>query len=74
MSEIGPKLLTADVAKLLRRDVRTVHRMVNAGRLKAVRVPGYKGPLLYDPDDVERLRVELLGEGDAPQPVQARAS
>jgi hypothetical protein len=74
MSEIGPKLLTADVAKLLRRDVRTVHRMVNAGRLKAERVPGYKGPLLYDPDDVERLRVELLGEDGQPATSSAGAA
>ncbi len=55
----GDPLRTADVAKVLRRDVRTVHRMVAAGRLQATRVPGYKGPLLFDRREVERVRADL---------------
>ena len=68
------RLTTAQVAGVLRRDVRTVHRMVHAGRLRAERVPGYKGPLLYDPDDVERLRVELASETEVDDSASASAA
>lgn len=57
-----PELTTSQVAQLLQRDVRTVHRMVATGRLKAKRVPGYKGPLLIEPAEAERVRRLLAGE------------
>lgn len=52
-------LTTREVAKALGVHVRTVHRMAEDGRLSpTVRVPGYKGPLLFDPADVEALKGE----------------
>lgn len=66
-------LTTAQVARLLRRSIRTVHRMVDADRLHAERVPGYKGPFLFDPDEVERVRRELNG-GSSPPLSEAQAS
>lgn len=47
---------TAQVAEILRVDVRTVHRMAEDGRLPiAVKVPGRTGALLFDRSMVERL-------------------
>ena len=65
MPNLADLLTTSQVARLLRRNVRTVHRMAQAGRLPATRVPGYKGPLLFDPEDVERLRDELAAEANS---------
>lgn len=73
MPENRPPLRTAEVAQLLQLHVRTVHRMVQTGRLYATRVPGYKGPLLFSHAEVERVRAELAGESESP-PAQAQAS
>lgn len=52
-----PRLLsTREVARRLSVDTRTVHRMVKSGRLTpALKVPGYRGALLFDPDVVPEL-------------------
>ena len=75
------QLTTAQVAARLRRSVRTVHRMADTGQLAATRVPGYKGPLLFDPEEVERVRLELASDAPptpaaapGPTPARARAS
>ncbi len=52
-------MTTVQVARRLGKSVRTVHRMVDTGRLPATRVPGYKGPLLFDRAEVERVRQDL---------------
>ena len=45
---------TAEVARRLRCDVRTVHRLVARGILTpAVQAPGLRGALLFEPQDVE---------------------
>lgn len=45
---------TAEAARILRVNVRTVHRMAADGRLKiAVRIPGLRGPCLFERADVE---------------------
>lgn len=57
---------TAEVAQRLGRDVRTVHRWVEAGRLTpAVKTPGLRGALLFRPRDVDKLAAELDAEGKA---------
>lgn len=58
-------MTTSQVSRRLGRSVRTVHRMVEAGRLKATRVPGYKGPLLFDRAEIERVRAELAQDSAA---------
>jgi excisionase family DNA binding protein len=55
-------MTTAQVSLRLGKSVRTVHRMVDAGRIRATRVPGYKGPLLFEHAEVERVRAELAAE------------
>lgn len=50
-------ILTADVATLLGVHVRTVHRLVESGRLKpTLKVPGPKGAYLFDLVDVEKAK------------------
>ena len=54
-----PQLIgTAEVARLLGKSPRTVHRMVKAGTLKpAMTAPGgYAGTYLFDPAEVERAK------------------
>ncbi len=53
-----PELVpTAEVARRLGCDVRTVHRMVAAGRLSPVtKLPGRTGPYLFDAAEVSSLR------------------
>lgn len=47
---------TAQVAEILRVDVRTVHRMADDGRLApAAKVPGRTGAYLFDRADVETV-------------------
>ena len=52
-----PRLLAAaEVAARLQVSPRTVARYAEQGRLKpAMRLPGLRGALLFDPADVERL-------------------
>lgn len=53
-------ITTVDVANALGVHVRTVHRMVSAGRLEpAVKVPGMRGAYLFHRADVDAL---LAGE------------
>ncbi len=50
-------ITTAQVATILGKDVRTVHRMADNGRLPpALKVPGRTGALLFDRDVVEMFR------------------
>lgn len=73
---IGKLLTTAEVAQRLGISPRTVTRMARAGvnhdlALKpAETVPGGRGVLLFDPDDVARLEAEYR---KAEAPVAARA-
>jgi len=54
---------TAEVARRLGRDVRTVHRWVDAGRLTPVaKTPGIRGALLFNARDVDKLAEELNAE------------
>lgn len=57
MPKARPELiLTADVARRLEVDVRTVHRMVRRGELvPAMKVPGLRGALLFDAAEVARI-------------------
>lgn len=55
----NPLIPTAEVAQILGRDVRTVHRMVESGRLTpALKIPGRTGAYLFDQHDVEQLAAE----------------
>jgi len=56
-----PQLIgTAEVARILGKSPRTVHRMVKAGTLiPAMTAPGgYAGTYLFDPAEVDRVRGE----------------
>lgn len=49
-------LTTSQVAALLKRDVTTVNRWAQSGRLRtAAKAPGIRGARLFDPDDIARL-------------------
>lgn len=48
-------LTTAEAAEALAVDVRTVHRMISAGRLAAQKLPGLRGAYLIDPASVAAL-------------------
>lgn len=51
---------TAEVARILGRDVRTVHRLVASGQLTpAVRAPGIRGALLFDRADIDALALRI---------------
>lgn len=55
-SELLP---SRDVADRLGVHIRTVHRLVKSGQLEAALVaPGYRGDFLFDPAEVERVRLE----------------
>lgn len=56
-------LYSAEVAKLLKVDVRTVHRMAHDGRLQpAARGQGIRGSLVFHRADVDAFAAEQLGE------------
>lgn len=57
---------TAEVARLARKDVRTVNRWVRDGRLvPVVQGPGVRGARLFRPEDVLRLLSEEIAEKSA---------
>ena len=45
----------SDTARILGKSVRTVHRMVAAGKLPAVKLPGRTGAFALDRAEVEKL-------------------
>lgn len=54
-------VVTAEVAQRLGVDVRTVHRLVSAGRLTpAAKTPGIRGAYLFTPDEVDRVERERI--------------
>jgi excisionase family DNA binding protein len=55
-------LATKDAAKILDRSEASVRLYAKAGRLQSVRLPG--GQRLFHRSDVERLRDDLLRDGD----------
>lgn len=55
MTKSEPPLTSAEVARVLGRSVRTVHRLVEDGVLPAMKLPGETGAYLFDPKDVEAL-------------------
>ena len=66
MPNLDDLITTAQTAKRLRRDVRTIHRWVRIGRLTpAAQVPGCRGDMLFRPADVERLASDLRREDEA---------
>lgn len=53
-------IFTSEVAKILRCDVRTVHRMVRKGRLiPTAKTPGLRGAYLFSRSDVAALLEDL---------------
>lgn len=51
---------TAEAAEILRRDVRTIHRWVESGRLTpAYKAPGIRGVRLFNRSDIDTLAGEL---------------
>lgn len=55
-------LPTAEVARALEVDVRTVHRMVSRGKLTpAIKAPGLRGAYLFSPADVSALKGAAVG-------------
>lgn len=55
-----------DAAEILHRDIRTVHRWAEDGRLPvAVKVPGYRGGFLFHRRDIEAVAAELADSGTA---------
>jgi predicted site-specific integrase-resolvase len=67
MTEQQPKLedllTSVQTAERLGIDRATLTRWVQAGRITPVmKLPGIRGPALFDPADVERVRVENQAE------------
>ena len=67
MSQPRPALLTTlEVCGHLRVDRSTLTRWVASERIRpAQKLPGRNGAFLFEPDAVERLRVELAGDASA---------
>lgn len=60
MSQTPDLLPTAEVASIYGCDVRTVHRLVERGRLTpAIKAPGKRGALLFRRTDVLALAVQM---------------
>lgn len=54
---------TSEVADKLGRTVRQVHYLIEAGQLAPVmKGKGIRGPMFFDPDDVDRLADTLAAE------------
>ena len=52
-------LPTAEAARVLGVDVRTIHRWVEVGRITpALKYPGLRGPYLFTAAEVERVQQE----------------
>jgi DNA-binding transcriptional MerR regulator len=59
-------LTTADVATRAGVTVSAVHQWVNAGKITpATQLAGIRGPLLFDPEEVDRLLDEMATEAEA---------
>lgn len=59
MPKVPQLIPTAEAARRLGVDVRTVHRWVKSGRLTpAVKTPGLRGALLFHREDVEAIARE----------------
>jgi predicted site-specific integrase-resolvase len=55
----NPLVPTAEAAKILRVDVRTVHRLVRKGRITPLaKTPGLRGAYLFTVDEIERVAAE----------------
>jgi len=52
---------TSEVARLLRKDVRTVHRMIRRGEIPAQKLPGRTAAYIIRRTDVEAL-LATVGE------------
>ena len=59
-----PDLLTTrQAATRLRVDVSTLSRWVASGRIHpAIKLPGIRGAMLFDPAEVERVEAERQGQ------------
>lgn len=58
MTQSSDLLTSAQVAAILGKSIRTVHRMANDGTLPtALRLPGQTGAVLFTRADVEAYRV-----------------
>jgi len=56
MTQSRNLLTSAQVADILGKSVRTIHRLAESGDLApALKVPGKTGAFLFDPADVEAL-------------------
>lgn len=55
-------LTAAEVADALAVDRSTVMRLVRDGTLPATKLPGRTGAFLFQPDDVERVRLARAAE------------
>jgi hypothetical protein len=63
-------LTTTQVMEILKRDHRSVRRLIDNGRLPVeVTLPGERGAMLFRPDDVRKLARELADELMARMPV-----
>lgn len=59
-------LPTREVADRLGVPLSTLHGWVDAGRITpTLKGPGLRGPLFFDPADVEALAAELTAEAEA---------
>jgi excisionase family DNA binding protein len=56
-------MTTAQVCDVLKRDHRTIRRMIEAGRIAVVqKLPGERGAYLFDPGEIRRVAAELADE------------
>jgi len=61
-------LTTAEAAEALGCSVKTIARMVDDGRLTSrMKLPGLRGPYLFDPAEIERARLLDNSTENAPK-------
>lgn len=59
MNTVGEHLTSADACQVLHIDRSTLSRWVSSGRIApAMKLPGVRGPFLFAPEEVERVRIE----------------